>query len=245
MPPSEIRKEAREALKGTWGKGVCIVLAYMLFSFLIGLVEGLVGEGTLLYSIIDLAYAIISIPLSFGLIISFMKLKRGEEVKAFGFLKDGFSRFGKSWGVAWHTFVKMLLPIACLIVIMVLMSILFVVGSNSIIITLLSIALYIASIVYIVSRSLLYALAYYIGYDRPELSSKDCVKKSEDLMKGNRGNCFLLELSFIGWALLGVLTFGIGYLWLMPYMQIAMVCFYDRLAKPEVKKIDEEGKIEE
>ena len=64
-------------------------------------------------------------------------------------------------------------------------------------------------------------------------------------MKGNRGNCFLLELSFIGWALLGVLTFGIGYLWLMPYMQIAMVCFYDRLAKPEVKKIDEEGKIEE
>lgn len=245
MPPSEIRKEARESLKGNWGKAICIILAYMLISFAVGFVEGLVGEETILYSIIDIAYAIISVPLSFGLIISFMKLKRGEEVKAFGFLKDGFSKFGKSWGIAWHTFVRLILPIACLVLTIILMTVLVLLGSESIIITILGIALYIATLIYVVSRSFLYILAYYIGYDKPELSSKECVKKSEELMKGNRGNYFLLQLSFIGWAILAVLSLCIGLLWLTPYIAIAEICFYDRITKPEVKKIDEEVKIEE
>jgi len=239
MPPSEIRKEAREALRGKWGKAVCVVLAYMLISFIVGFVEGLAGEGTILYNIIDLAYVIVSVPLSFGLIISFMKLKRGEEVKAFGFLKDGFSKFGKSWGITWHTFVRLLLPIACLVLTIILMTVLILLGSESIIITILGIALYIATLIYIVSRSFLYVLAYYIGYDKPELSSKECVKKSEKLMTGNRGNYFLLQLSFIGWAILAVLSLCIGMLWLTPYIAIAEVCFYDRIAKPEVKKIEE------
>lgn len=245
MPPSEIRRDAREALRGKWGKAVGIVLAYMLISFIVGFVQGLVGEESILYSIIDLAYLIISVPLSFGLIISFIKLKRDEEVNAFGFLKEGFSRFGKSWGIGWHTFVRMLLPIVCLVLTIILMTVLVILGSDSAIITILGIALYIATLIYVVSRSFLYVLAYYIGYDRPELSSKECVKKSEELMKGNRGNYFLLQLSFIGWAILAVLSLCIGMLWLTPYIAIAEVCFYDRIVKPSVKKIDEEVKIEE
>lgn len=245
MPPSEIRKETREALRGKWGKAVCIVLAYMLISFIVGFVQGLIGEKTVLYSIIDLAFLIISVPLSFGLIISFIKLKRGDDVKAFGFLKDGLSRFSKSWGIAWHTFIKLLLPIICIFLIAILMTLLIFFGNSSPVLTILGIALYIATLIYGVSRSFLYILAYYIGYDRPELSSKECVKKSEELMKGNRGNYFLLQLSFIGWAILAVLSLGIGMLWLAPYIAIAEVCFYDRIVKPSVKKIDEEVKIEE
>lgn len=233
MPPSNIRKEAREALKGNWGKAVCIVLAYMLISFVIGLIESLVGEGTVLYYIIDLAYLVISIPLSFGLIISFMKLKRGEEVKAFGFFKDGFSRFGKSWGITFHTFIRLLLPIICIILIaaLLLFSIMYGIANGNYILAIIIVILYIATLIYAISRSFLYIIAYQIGYDNPELSSKECVKKSETLMKGNRGNYLLLELSFIGWALLASLTFGIGMLWLMPYMAIAEVCFYEKVAK--------------
>ena len=255
MPPSEIRRDAREALKGKWGKAVCIVLAYTLFSFLVGLVEGLVGEGSALYTIIDLAFLVISIPLSFGLIISFMKLKRDEEVSCFDFFKDGFSRFGKSWGIWFHTIIRLLLPIICLVLIIILMAglTIFAKASNgttvanpmSPVISLISVVLYIATIIYVVSRALLYAIAYNIGYDNPELSSKACVLKSEALMKGNRGNYFLLELSFIGWAFLACFTLGIGFLWLLPYMQVAAVCFYERVAKPEVKTAEKEVKIEE
>lgn len=245
MTASEIRKEAREVLKGKWGKAICILLAYVLITFAVGFVEGLVGEGSFIYTIIDLAFLVISVPISFGLVISFIKLKRGEDVKAFGFIKDGFSRFSKSWGIAWHTFVRLLLPIVCLVLTIILMTVLVLLGSDSAIITILGIALYIATLIYVVSRSFLYILAYYIGYDKPELSSKECVKKSEELMKGNRGNYFLLQLSFIGWAILAVLSLCIGMLWLTPYIAIAEVCFYDRIVKPEVKKIDEEVKIEE
>ena len=112
-------------------------------------------------------------------------------------------------------------------------------ASVSIGLAILAVVLYIATLVYVVSRSLLYAIAYNIGYDNPELSSKACVLKSEALMKGNRGSYFLLELSFIGWAILACFTLGIGFLWLLPYMQVAAVCFYERLAKPEVKKVEE------
>ena len=255
MPPSEIRKDARETLRGKWGKAVCIILVYVALSLIVGFVEGLIGKGKILYTIIDLAYLVISIPLSFGLVISFMKLKRDEEVSCFDFFKDGFSRFGKSWGIWFQTFIRLLLPIICFVLIIILMAglTIFAKASNgttvanpmSPVISLISVVLYIATIVYVVSRALLYAIAYNIGYDNPELSSKACVLKSEALMKGNRGNYFLLELSFIGWAILACFTLGIGFLWLLPYMQVATVCFYERVAKPEVKKVEEEVKIEE
>lgn len=248
MPPSEIRKEARESLRGRWGKGVCILLAYMVFTFILGIVEGLFVESGFIYLLIELAVLVISMPLSFGLIISFIKLKRGEDVKAFGFLKDGFSNFKKSWGIWFHTFVRLLLPAVCIFLVAILLVALNIFNSNasagiSILLTIVSIALYIATLVYAVSRALLYVLAYNIGYDNPELSSKACVLKSEALMKGNRGSYFLLELSFIGWAILAILTFGIGMLWLMPYMQVAAVCFYDKVAHTEEDKTVENAEI--
>lgn len=246
MPPSEIRKEAREALKGKWGKCVCILLAYMIFTFILGLVEGIFVTSKF-YLLIELLVLLISMPLSFGLLISFMKLTRGENVKLFGFLSDGFSRFGKSWGIFFQTLLRMILPIICIVLVAFLLgfSIAFGAASGNYILTIFIVAIYIATIIYAVSRGFLYVLAYYIGYDNPEFSSKACVLKSEALMRGNRGSYFLLELSFIGWAILACLSLGIGILWLVPYMQVAVVCFYERVAKPETKAIEEEVKIEE
>ena len=94
-------------------------------------------------------------------------------------------------------------------------------------------------------KSLLYTLAYYISYDNPELSSKECVLKSAELMKGNRSKYFLLLLSLSGWAILAAFTFGIGLLWLMPYMQIATVCFYEHLINPKTENIEEAIKTKE
>lgn len=250
MPASEIRKDAREALKDKWGKAFCITLVFIAFSFIVSFIERMIGENSAFYAIIDLAYLVISIPLSFGLVISFMKLKREENVSAFDFFKDGFSNFGKAWGIWFHIFIRLLLPIVCMILIIILMAILTSVNLlhpqtlNGALVT-VSIILYLATIIYTVSRALLYSLAYNVGYDNPELSSKACVLKSEALMKGNRGNLFLLELSFIGWAILACFTLGIGFLWLMPYMQVSLICFYEKIAKPTSKAVDGEVKIEE
>jgi len=241
MPPSEIRKEARESLKGKWGKAACIILAFLAISMLMGFVQGFINEESIIYTILEVAYLIINIPLSFGLIVSFIKLKRGEEVSSFDFIKEGFSRFGKSWGISLHTFIRLLLPIICLFIIVILHLVLMLTNSViqlNAIFSLLYVVLLISTIIYIACRALLYVLAYYISFDNPELSSKECVKKSEELMKGHRGNYFMLELSFIGWALLAVLTLGIGMLWLTPYMQVAVVCFYERVISKKTEKVE-------
>lgn len=81
--------------------------------------------------------------------------------------------------------------------------------------------------------SLAYSQAYYIYKDSEakgeNLSVMDCISHSKELMAGNKGKLFLLELSFIGWHLIGALTFGLGYLFITPYIQTAKAVFYNDL----------------
>ena len=45
-------------------------------------------------------------------------------------------------------------------------------------------------------------------------------------MKTDPGELFVLALSFFGWALLGAITFGIAYIWILPYMQATYTNVY-------------------
>ena len=72
-----------------------------------------------------------------------------------------------------------------------------------------------------------YSMTFYILADDPSISPMDAIDKSKAMMKGNKWKYFLLNLRFLGWALLCLLTFGIGFLWLMPYIQVSIAKFYD------------------
>lgn len=74
-----------------------------------------------------------------------------------------------------------------------------------------------------------YTLVYYIKLDNPDLSTMDVLRKSKELMKGHRFEYFVLGLSFLGWEILGLLTLGILYLWLIPYIQVTTANFYNKL----------------
>ena len=78
-------------------------------------------------------------------------------------------------------------------------------------------------------KSYSYAMSMYIRHDHPELEPNDCIKKSMEMMNGHKWELFCLELSFIGWGLLCVLSFGIGFFWLIPYMNAARTAFYEEL----------------
>lgn len=71
-----------------------------------------------------------------------------------------------------------------------------------------------------------YALTPYILIDNPELSANQAINLSMKMMKGHKFDLFFLHLSFIGWIFLSIFTFGIGLLWLMPYMMTAQAAFY-------------------
>ncbi len=78
-------------------------------------------------------------------------------------------------------------------------------------------------------KSYSYSMTYYILADRPELSANEAITESRRMMDGHKGDLFVLDLSFIGWGLLCVLTFGIGFLWLYPYIEATRVAFYEKL----------------
>lgn len=70
---------------------------------------------------------------------------------------------------------------------------------------------------------------YYILLDNPEIDPMDAIKKSWNLMKGHKMEYFVLQLSFIGWLILGIFTCGILYFWLTPYMYVTYANYYNYL----------------
>ena len=76
-----------------------------------------------------------------------------------------------------------------------------------------------------------YAMTQYILAENPELSAREAIARSKQLMYGNRGRLFCLHLSFIGWGILCAFTFGIGNLWLIPYAQAAEAAFYREITQ--------------
>ena len=72
-----------------------------------------------------------------------------------------------------------------------------------------------------------YSMTFYILADDNSIGAMDAIDKSKKMMDGYKWKYFCLGLRFFGWALLCILTLGIGFLWLMPYIQVSMAKFYD------------------
>ena len=76
-------------------------------------------------------------------------------------------------------------------------------------------------------KSLSYSQTYYILKDYPELKNNEAIELSMAMMKGHKFDYFYLTLTFIGWILLSILTLGIGFLWISPYIATASAHFYE------------------
>lgn len=92
-----------------------------------------------------------------------------------------------------------------------------------------------------------YSQANYIIKDMAEagteIGATDAITASRELMRGHKFDYFVLQLSFLGWALLATLTLGIGYLWLMPYMAATNAAFYRSIAGDRFLLPDEDAEF--
>ncbi len=77
--------------------------------------------------------------------------------------------------------------------------------------------------------SISYSMTFFIMADDESISPMDALKKSREMMNGYKWKYFLLQLSFIGWAILCILTLGIGFLWLGPYIYVTNAKFYEHV----------------
>lgn len=100
---------------------------------------------------------------------------------------------------------------------------------GSLIITILFAVVYMALMILI---DMLYSqTSYIIIRDHDDIGVIDSMRYSRKLMKGYKAKLFLLNLSFIGWAILSTLTLGIGFLWLIPYIYVSNANFFLELIK--------------
>lgn len=76
-----------------------------------------------------------------------------------------------------------------------------------------------------------YSMSGFILTENPEMTAEEAMEVSMKMMKGNKWRLFCLEFSFIGWNILGILSLGIGMLWVTPYQNAAVAAFYDEISR--------------
>lgn len=106
---------------------------------------------------------------------------------------------------------------------------------NNIFIALWSLLLIVPGII----KTYAYSMSFYILRDNPEMTQAEARKASIEMMQGNKWRLFCLELSFIGWILLSMLTLGILMFWVAPYMQTAIAAFYEDLKAKNAPAVEE------
>ncbi|MBQ1816013.1 MAG: DUF975 family protein [Bacteroidaceae bacterium] len=82
-----------------------------------------------------------------------------------------------------------------------------------------------------IMKALAYDMAEFIMADNPDIDAQDAIHRSRVMMDGHKMKLFLMYLSFIGWGLLCLLTLGLGFLLLVPYIQTSLAVFYQDLKK--------------
>lgn len=90
-----------------------------------------------------------------------------------------------------------------------------------------------------VVKSYSYAMSFYVQQQAENKNWRYALRESNRLMYGNRFKLFLLDLSFIGWYILGSMCFGIGVLFVTPYHRTARAAFFNSLLVAD-KKMKEE-----
>ncbi|ANW95017.1 hypothetical protein AXE80_01335 [Wenyingzhuangia fucanilytica] len=82
-----------------------------------------------------------------------------------------------------------------------------------------------------------YSMVFFIMVDEPEIGPEAALRKSKEMMYGYKAKYFGLCLRFFGWSLLCILTLGIGFLWLIPYMHVTFAKFYEDIKNAPLTEI--------
>ena len=216
----EIKTEARNLLGNSIFGEQWLYM--LLILFIQSLILGIGGGGSRYsYGLTTLVPLLLGGPLAIGVLRVVIAVVKGVDKKAsFEKLFSGFD----------DTFIKSFLHNLIKSLFLLLWFLLFVIPG--------------------IIKSYSYALSYYYQNDDMELDPTDCITKSKEVMVGHKMDLFILDLSFLGWYLLGALCLGVGIFFVMPYHITARTIFlleiYEQNKLPKKEKPQEEpAKLEE
>lgn len=225
----QLKTEVKTALKGNWGKAILLNLVPIIFSLIIAIaviivtiaVATVAGSGGFDPTANPASSATQDNPaLSFGtsIIESFFSV-----AISYGFLdwlrqskalehpfKSGLQTFSRKY------FTSTLAITLLTYIFTFLWTLLFVIPG--------------------IIKSFSYSQAFLVykdavDHDNADMSYLAAITKSRELMNGHKWEYFVLQLSFIGWAILAVIPLGLGFLWLTPYINATNANFYRHLTE--------------
>ena len=82
-----------------------------------------------------------------------------------------------------------------------------------------------------------YSMTYFILAENKGMSVLEAITLSRKMMNGHKMDLFLLCLSFIGWFILVVITFGIAGIWVYPYFYATLTNFYLSVKEDYMSKL--------
>ncbi len=80
-----------------------------------------------------------------------------------------------------------------------------------------------------------YSMAPFILADNSNLTASEALSESIRIMDGHKFDLFVLQLSFFWWYLLGAITFGIAYIYVVPYFEATMTNFYNEIKDKKIE----------
>lgn len=227
LSSKELKRQARETLSGRYGlpMGAFVVTELIIiainFPFNLSLQLNPSNTQAIIYSLASIIISLLSIVLSCGLMYIHLNMARGKETKfsdLFRFFTKRPDRFILAeLMLIGITLVIMIPAIVCMIAAIVFDTTLWYI---------ILVAVWIATIVVLCIISYSYGLIFYLLIDQPDMKLMNVFRQSRQLMQGNKGRMFYIGLSFLGLSLLASLSFGIGLLWVSPYMSQTNVQFY-------------------
>ena len=219
-PNRDLMRKAIESLQGQWAVAVGVTLLYQV------VISGAQFVPYLGFLIILIIYG----PLLLGFNRFFLKMARGEASDV-GQLFDGFKTFGKALGAYLLVFLFMCLwtlpMVLSGIVAAIAVPLLQHNAALGFLLVPVLMALVALGIFLIFRATFAYSQVFFILADHPETGAYESIRLSQEMMIGFKWKKFCLECRFIGWALLGLLTCGIGWLWLYPYVMTSNAHFYE------------------
>ena len=234
----EMRAVARKKLKGHWIQAIGVCIFITLASMLIG---GVLYEGiSLLSGVITM---IIVAPLTFGLDLYMLKISKREYK-----FSNLFEMFKSK--MIWKSIVIQLIwmigaIISLIPIIIMAYALISDTGSNGdlagsitsqmgimqqLIMIIVTLGILVALCIPFIMYSYSYAQIIYIVAIDSNMPIKDIFTLSRIFMRGQKWRMFRLQITYIGWYLISLLTIGVGFIWLVPYFKEGMAVFYNEIS---------------
>lgn len=186
-----LKQDAKKALSGKYGFAIMALCIMLLFQMGIGIVTVLFASvSTWMSGFVQfIGQVYLMITLNFGLVILFYKIGKNEEVTNTTIL-DGFkNRLQYLNVIVLYIFISLFVSLWTLLL-----------------------------IVPGIIAAIRYSQAPFIMLENPGMTALEAIRQSKAMTKGHKWEIFMLSLSFLGWSILSVFTFGILYFWLIPYI---------------------------